>query len=166
MLIIVCQQLNKEVCKGLGIERSLCAPYHPQTNGLVEKLNGTIQSAVIILLLLCISLWIHVMLNIFMILWTKNLFETRWLTYIYDNTFQGTVQTCQPTSRELGQISGCCDVWAEDQKTDDDKVLPILPPVWDRGPPPEWGSGGLQGWLSVGHLQLILSLNNKWKKYS
>ncbi|KAL1249300.1 hypothetical protein QQF64_020305 [Cirrhinus molitorella] len=31
------------VCEILGIKRSLCAPYHPQTNGLVERLNGTIQ---------------------------------------------------------------------------------------------------------------------------
>ncbi|MED6282405.1 hypothetical protein CHARACLAT_031793 [Characodon lateralis] len=39
------KMLNKEPCKLLDIERSLCAPYHPQTNGLVEKLNGTIQRA-------------------------------------------------------------------------------------------------------------------------
>ena len=31
------------MCKLLGIKRSLCAPYHPQTNGLVERMNGTIQ---------------------------------------------------------------------------------------------------------------------------
>ena len=36
-------QINTEVCQILGIRRSLCAPYHPQTNGLVERLNGTIQ---------------------------------------------------------------------------------------------------------------------------
>uniref|UniRef100_A0A9J8BA27 Integrase catalytic domain-containing protein n=1 Tax=Cyprinus carpio carpio TaxID=630221 RepID=A0A9J8BA27_CYPCA len=35
--------INTEVCKKLGIKRSLCAPYHPQTTGLVERLNGTIQ---------------------------------------------------------------------------------------------------------------------------
>lgn len=46
------------------------------------------------------------------------------------------------------------------------KVLPILPPVWDRGPPPEQGSGGFQGWVSTEHLTLIHSLNNKLKKYS
>ncbi|XP_073802848.1 uncharacterized protein [Danio rerio] len=38
-------QINKDLCDFLGVERSLCAPYHPQTNGLVEKLNGTIQKA-------------------------------------------------------------------------------------------------------------------------
>ncbi|KAF7702362.1 hypothetical protein HF521_001645, partial [Silurus meridionalis] len=37
--------INTEVCKMLGIKRSLCAPYHPQTNGLVERLNGTLQRA-------------------------------------------------------------------------------------------------------------------------
>ena len=36
-------QINYGLCEKLGIERSLCSPYHPQTNGLVEKLNGTIQ---------------------------------------------------------------------------------------------------------------------------
>ncbi|KAI4819025.1 hypothetical protein KUCAC02_004306, partial [Chaenocephalus aceratus] len=35
--------VNYNLCERLGIERSLCSPYHPQTNGLVEKLNGTIQ---------------------------------------------------------------------------------------------------------------------------
>ncbi|XP_041823979.1 uncharacterized protein LOC121628739 isoform X2 [Melanotaenia boesemani] len=38
-------EINKKVCKMLGIQRSLCAPYHPQTNGLVERMNGTIQRA-------------------------------------------------------------------------------------------------------------------------
>ncbi|XP_037116548.1 nascent polypeptide-associated complex subunit alpha, muscle-specific form-like, partial [Syngnathus acus] len=38
-------QINKRVCEMLDIKRSLCSPYHPQTNGLVEKLNGTIQRA-------------------------------------------------------------------------------------------------------------------------
>jgi len=37
------KQINEELCRFLNVERSLCAPYHPQTNGLVEKLNGTIQ---------------------------------------------------------------------------------------------------------------------------
>ncbi|KAL0152095.1 hypothetical protein M9458_052602 [Cirrhinus mrigala] len=36
-------KINLGVCQTLGIKRSLCAPYHPQTNGLVERLNGTIQ---------------------------------------------------------------------------------------------------------------------------
>ncbi|KAA8593646.1 hypothetical protein FQN60_009762 [Etheostoma spectabile] len=34
-----------DMCAKLGIARSLYAPYHPQTNGLVERLNGTIQGA-------------------------------------------------------------------------------------------------------------------------
>jgi len=38
-----CKQINEELCAFLNVERSLCAPYYPQTNRLVEKLNGTIQ---------------------------------------------------------------------------------------------------------------------------
>ncbi|RXN33963.1 gypsy retrotransposon integrase 1-like protein [Labeo rohita] len=36
-------KVNFSLCDKLGITRSLCSPYHPQTNGLVEKLNGTIH---------------------------------------------------------------------------------------------------------------------------
>ncbi|KAI4830697.1 hypothetical protein KUCAC02_002313 [Chaenocephalus aceratus] len=35
--------LNSGLCETLNIKRSLCSAYHPQTNGRVEKLNGTIQ---------------------------------------------------------------------------------------------------------------------------
>ncbi|KAI4800800.1 hypothetical protein KUCAC02_007098, partial [Chaenocephalus aceratus] len=35
--------VNSGLCERLDIKRSLCSAYHPQTNGLVEKLNGTIQ---------------------------------------------------------------------------------------------------------------------------
>ncbi|KAL0978665.1 hypothetical protein UPYG_G00173670 [Umbra pygmaea] len=35
--------VNYGLCQRLGMKRSLCSPYHPQMNGLVEKLNGTIQ---------------------------------------------------------------------------------------------------------------------------
>lgn len=30
-------------CKALGIERRLCPPRHPQTNGMVERFNGRIS---------------------------------------------------------------------------------------------------------------------------
>ncbi|KAL7877221.1 hypothetical protein SRHO_G00038640 [Serrasalmus rhombeus] len=36
-------QITREVCELFGVKRSLCSPYHPQTNGLVENMNGTIQ---------------------------------------------------------------------------------------------------------------------------
>lgn len=35
-------QINKNVCKVLNIKR-LCAPYHSQTNGIVERMNYPIQ---------------------------------------------------------------------------------------------------------------------------
>ncbi|KAI4825518.1 hypothetical protein KUCAC02_021198 [Chaenocephalus aceratus] len=38
-------EINKNVCAKMGIQRSLCSPYHPQTNELVERMNGTIQRA-------------------------------------------------------------------------------------------------------------------------
>ncbi|XP_071060860.1 uncharacterized protein [Pseudochaenichthys georgianus] len=38
-----CNKVNSGLCETLAIKRSLCSAYHPQTNGLVEKLNGTIQ---------------------------------------------------------------------------------------------------------------------------
>ncbi len=41
-------QLNKHVCRHLNIKHSLCAPYHPQTNGLVERMMSQYKGAVII----------------------------------------------------------------------------------------------------------------------
>ena len=41
-----CFQINQGLCEKVGIKRSFCAPYHPQTNGMVERMNGTIQRQV------------------------------------------------------------------------------------------------------------------------
>ncbi|KAF1384199.1 hypothetical protein PFLUV_G00139860 [Perca fluviatilis] len=38
-------KINFSLCEQLDIKLSLCSPYHPQTNGLVEKVSGTIQGA-------------------------------------------------------------------------------------------------------------------------
>ena len=37
-----CDKVVKELCDLSGIERMVTAAYHPQTNGLVERLNGTL----------------------------------------------------------------------------------------------------------------------------
>ena len=38
-----CNQVNNELCRLLGINHRLTATYHPQTNGLSEEINQTIQ---------------------------------------------------------------------------------------------------------------------------
>ncbi|GFR78367.1 reverse transcriptase [Elysia marginata] len=38
--------LMKEVCRLLSIKQLTTTPYHPQTNGLVERFNGTIKSII------------------------------------------------------------------------------------------------------------------------
>lgn len=40
-----CNALNEELCQMLGIEHRVSAPYHPQTNGLTERFNQTLCSA-------------------------------------------------------------------------------------------------------------------------
>ena len=35
-------EVNAIMCKEFSIERSLCSPYHPQTNGLTERCNQTL----------------------------------------------------------------------------------------------------------------------------
>lgn len=40
-------QLNHKLCAILGIERSVTAAYHPQTNGLDEKTNDNIKRQVV-----------------------------------------------------------------------------------------------------------------------
>lgn len=39
-----CFQINNELCKTLGIDRSVTAAYHPQTNGLDERTNQTVKT--------------------------------------------------------------------------------------------------------------------------
>ena len=36
--------LFQEMCKMLGIQKTRTTPYHPQSNGLVERVNRTIQN--------------------------------------------------------------------------------------------------------------------------
>ena len=36
-------QVNTEICKQLGISRSVTSAYHPQTNGLDERTNQTLK---------------------------------------------------------------------------------------------------------------------------
>ena len=38
--------LMREVCRLLSIKQLTTTPYHPQTNGLVERFNGTLKSIV------------------------------------------------------------------------------------------------------------------------
>ena len=38
-----CSRLVKELCELLGIERLRTSPYHPETNGTVERMHGTMK---------------------------------------------------------------------------------------------------------------------------
>ena len=37
-----CNELNDNFCNGLGISRTICTVYHPQSNGLTERFNQMI----------------------------------------------------------------------------------------------------------------------------
>ena len=39
-------KLNKKLIKRLGIMKVLALPYHPQTNGQVERFNKTLKSMI------------------------------------------------------------------------------------------------------------------------
>ncbi len=39
-----CSRLVKELCSLLGIESVRTSPYHPETNGTVERMHGTMKS--------------------------------------------------------------------------------------------------------------------------
>ena len=39
--------VNAELQQQLGTEHRISSAYHPQTNGLVEKLNSTVQSCLL-----------------------------------------------------------------------------------------------------------------------
>ncbi len=38
-----CSQLTDELCKTLDIHQVLCAPYHPQSNGQLERAHGVLK---------------------------------------------------------------------------------------------------------------------------
>ncbi len=38
-----CSRLVKELCELLGIKRLRTSPYHPETNGTVERMHGTMK---------------------------------------------------------------------------------------------------------------------------
>ncbi|XP_061181232.1 uncharacterized protein LOC133189855 [Saccostrea echinata] len=40
-----CNSLNDKLCQSMGIQHRVSAPYHPQTNGLTERFNQTLCSA-------------------------------------------------------------------------------------------------------------------------
>ncbi len=39
-----CSKVMKEMCEWLGIEKVRTAPYHPETNGCVERMHGTLKA--------------------------------------------------------------------------------------------------------------------------
>ncbi len=39
-----CSRLVKELCALIGIEKVQTSPYHPQTNGAVERMHGTFKA--------------------------------------------------------------------------------------------------------------------------
>ncbi|KAK3877648.1 hypothetical protein Pcinc_017651 [Petrolisthes cinctipes] len=39
-----CASVNDELCKAYGIKRSVTSAYHPQTNGLAERINRTLKT--------------------------------------------------------------------------------------------------------------------------
>ncbi|KAK5920783.1 hypothetical protein CgunFtcFv8_024552 [Champsocephalus gunnari] len=76
-----CNKVNSGLCETLAIKRSLCPVYHPQTNGLVEKLNGTIQRSLNKMVAGHPKHWDQVLQSTMFGLRTKNQLTTQYSPY-------------------------------------------------------------------------------------
>ncbi|XP_034054774.1 uncharacterized protein LOC117534630 isoform X3 [Gymnodraco acuticeps] len=84
-LLFVCPndnfKLNSGLCETLNIKIILCSAYHPQTNGLVEKLNGTIQRSLNKIVAGHPKRWDQVLQSTMFALRTKKQLTTKYIPY-------------------------------------------------------------------------------------